>query len=153
MTLKVMNSRSVQRHLDVKWLWIQKAMQAGRFTKKTVGSTENISDLSTKYHDEERLKALLLGGLQFTIAQRPEWMRSQGHNEQGRFAQRSNMLTSDEKIDTGNVRSVNWSTGTCGEQRVGLQDPPHPQRRHARKIRKNSTTNVGKKPELCETCQ
>ena len=42
-------------------------MRAGRFTLKKVDITENISDLTTKYHDEERLKALVrLGGLRFT---------------------------------------------------------------------------------------
>ena len=55
------------RHLDVKWLWTQEAMQAGRFTLKKVDTTENISDLTTKYHDESRLEALMkLGGLRYT---------------------------------------------------------------------------------------
>ena len=43
------------RHLDVRWLGTQEAVQAGRFTLKKVGTTEHVSDLTTKYHDEERL--------------------------------------------------------------------------------------------------
>ena len=48
------------RHLDVRWLWTREAVQTGRFTLKKVGTTENVSDLTTtKYHDEERLEALM----------------------------------------------------------------------------------------------
>ena len=55
------------RHLDVRWLWAQEAVQARRFTLKKVGTTENVSDLTTSYHDEERLGALMrTGGLRFT---------------------------------------------------------------------------------------
>ena len=39
------------RHPDVE------AVQTGPFTLKKVGTTENVSDLTTKYHDEERLEA------------------------------------------------------------------------------------------------
>ena len=34
-------------------------MQTGRFTLKKVGTTENVSEMTTKYHDEERLEALM----------------------------------------------------------------------------------------------
>ena len=47
------------RHLDVRCLCTQEAVQAGRFTLKMVGTTQNVSDLTTKYHDEERLDALM----------------------------------------------------------------------------------------------
>ena len=36
------------RHLDMKWLWTQEAMRAGRFTLQKIGTVENISDLTTK---------------------------------------------------------------------------------------------------------
>ena len=55
------------RHLDVKWLWTQEAVQAGRFSLKKVGTCSNVSDLTTKHHDEERLKVLMtLGRLRKT---------------------------------------------------------------------------------------
>ena len=45
-----MHSRFLARAL--RWL------QAVRFTLKKVGTTEDVSDLTTKYQDEERLEAL-----------------------------------------------------------------------------------------------
>ena len=52
------------RHLDVRWLWTQEAVQAGRFSLKKVDTAVNISDLTTKYHDDERLGTLMrMGGL------------------------------------------------------------------------------------------
>ena len=55
------------RHLDVRWLWAQEAVQAERFSLKKVGTIENVSDLTTKYQDEEKLQALIrMGGLRFT---------------------------------------------------------------------------------------
>ena len=48
-----------QRHLDVKWLWTREAVRAGRFSLKKVGTYSNVSDLTTKHHDEERLKVLM----------------------------------------------------------------------------------------------
>ena len=55
------------RHLDVRWLWAQEAVQAGQFTLKKVGTTGKVSDLTTKYHDEERMVALMrIGGLRLT---------------------------------------------------------------------------------------
>ena len=47
------------RHLDVKWLWTHEAVQAGRFSLKKVGTQSNVSDLTTKHQDEERLKVLM----------------------------------------------------------------------------------------------
>ena len=47
------------RRLDVKWLWTQEAVQAGRFSLKQVGTDINLSDLTTKHHDEERLRVLM----------------------------------------------------------------------------------------------
>ena len=47
------------RHSDVKWLWTQEAVQAGRFSLNKVGTYSNVSDLTTKHHDEERLKVLM----------------------------------------------------------------------------------------------
>ena len=41
------------RHPDVKWLWTQEAMQAGRFSLKKVGTCSNVSDLTTKHHGKE----------------------------------------------------------------------------------------------------
>ena len=55
------------RHLDVKWLWTQEAVQGGRVSLKKVGTCSNVSDLTTKHHDEERLKVLMtLGRLRYT---------------------------------------------------------------------------------------
>ena len=55
------------RHLDVRWLWAQEAVQAGRLALKVGGTTENVSDVTTKCHDEERLEASMrMGGLRFT---------------------------------------------------------------------------------------
>ena len=47
------------RHLDVKWLCTQEAVQAGRFSLKEVGTYSNVSDPTTKRHDEERVKVLM----------------------------------------------------------------------------------------------
>ena len=41
------------------WLWTQEAMQAGRFSLKKVDTYSNVSDLTTKHHDEERLMVLM----------------------------------------------------------------------------------------------
>ena len=38
------------RHLDVKWLWTQDPVQAGRFSLKKVSTDSNLSDLTTKHH-------------------------------------------------------------------------------------------------------
>ena len=55
------------RHLGGRWLWAQEAAQGGQFALKRVGTAGNVSDLTTKYHDEERLEALMrMGGLRFT---------------------------------------------------------------------------------------
>ena len=55
------------RHLDVKYLWTQEAVQARRFSLKKVGTYSNVSDLTTKHHDDERLKVLMtLGRLRYT---------------------------------------------------------------------------------------
>ena len=51
------------RHLDVRWLWTQEAVQTGRFAVKKVGTTENVSDLTTRYHGEERLEAFDAHGI------------------------------------------------------------------------------------------
>ena len=45
------------RHQDVNWT--QEAVQAGRFSLKKVGTNNTVSDLTTKHHDEERLKVLM----------------------------------------------------------------------------------------------
>ena len=50
------------RHLDVKWLWTQEVVQAWRFSLQKVGTFSNVSDLTTKHHDEERLKVLMSSG-------------------------------------------------------------------------------------------
>ena len=50
------------RHLDVKWLWTQEAVQAGRFSLKKVSTDSNVSDLTTKHHDEERRNVLMTLG-------------------------------------------------------------------------------------------
>ena len=53
------------RHLDVKWLWTQEAVQSGRFILK-VSTDGNVSDLTTKHHHEDRLAVLMsLGRLRF----------------------------------------------------------------------------------------
>ena len=55
------------RHLDVRWVWAQEAVQAERFSLKQVGTFENVSDLTTKYQDEESLGALMrMGGVRLT---------------------------------------------------------------------------------------
>ena len=54
------------RHLDVKWLWTQEAVQSGRFSLKKVSTDRNVSDLTTKHHHEDRLAVLVsLGRLRF----------------------------------------------------------------------------------------
>ena len=54
------------RHLDVKWLWTQEAVQSGRFSLKKVSTDRNVSDLTTKHHHEDRLVVLMsLGRLRF----------------------------------------------------------------------------------------
>ena len=54
------------RHLDVKWLWTQEAVQSGRFSLKKVSTDRNVSDLTTKHHHEDRLAVLMsLGRLRF----------------------------------------------------------------------------------------
>ena len=50
------------RHLDVKWLWIQEAVQAGRFSLKKVSTDSNVSDLTTKHHDEQSRNVLMTPG-------------------------------------------------------------------------------------------
>ena len=47
------------RHLDVKWLWTQEAVQSGRFSLKKVSTDRNVSDLTTKHHHEDRLAVLM----------------------------------------------------------------------------------------------
>ena len=44
------------RHLDVKWLVTQEAVQSGRFSLKKVSTDRNVSDLTTKHHHEKRLR-------------------------------------------------------------------------------------------------
>ena len=51
-----------ERHLDVKWLWTQEAVQAGRFSLKKVGTSSNVSGLTTTHHDEEGLQVLMTLG-------------------------------------------------------------------------------------------
>ena len=59
--------RASMCHLDVKWLWTQEAVQSGRFSLNKVGTYSNVSDLTTKHHDEERLKvSIILGRLRCT---------------------------------------------------------------------------------------
>ena len=41
------------RHLDVKWLWTQEAVQSGRFSLKKVSTDRNVSDLTTKHHHDQ----------------------------------------------------------------------------------------------------
>ena len=54
------------RHLDVKWLWTQEAVQSGKFSLKKVSTDRNVSDLTTKHHHEDRLAVLMsLGRLRF----------------------------------------------------------------------------------------
>ena len=54
------------RHLDVKWLWTQEAVQYGRFSLKKVSTDRNVSDLTTNHHHEDRLAVLMsLGRLRF----------------------------------------------------------------------------------------
>ena len=54
------------RHLDVKWLWTQEAVQSGKFSLKKVSTDSNVSDLTTKHHHEDRLAVLMsLGRLRF----------------------------------------------------------------------------------------
>ena len=89
------------RHLDVKWLWAEEALLAGRFMLKKIDTAENISDLTTKHHDEGRLKALMRPGdcdtaedsttqaRESVSAQRPKWTRSQQHREQEELAEDS----------------------------------------------------------------
>ena len=48
------------RHLDVKWLWTQEAVQSGRFSLKRVSTDRNVSDLTTKYHHHEDRLAVLM---------------------------------------------------------------------------------------------
>ena len=45
------------RHLDVRWLWAQEAVHVGRVALKKVGTTENVSDSTTKHRDERELDA------------------------------------------------------------------------------------------------
>ena len=71
------------RHLNVKWLWTQEAVQSGRFFLKKVSTDRNVSDLTTKHHHEDRLAVLMsLGRLRFA---RGRGGRSLGANE-GRTA-------------------------------------------------------------------
>ena len=52
---------------DARGLWAQVAVQVVRFTLQKVGTIENVSDSTTKYHNEERLEALMrMSGLRFT---------------------------------------------------------------------------------------
>ena len=54
------------RHLDVKWLWTQEAVQSGRFSLKKVSTDRNVSDSTTKHYQEGRLAVLMsLGRLRF----------------------------------------------------------------------------------------
>ena len=54
------------RHLDVRWLWTQEAVQSGRFSLKKVSTDRNVSDLTMKHHHEDRLAVLIsLGRLRF----------------------------------------------------------------------------------------
>ena len=54
------------RHLDMKWLWTQEAVQSGRFSLKKVSTDRNVSDLTRKHHHEDRLVVLMsLGRLRF----------------------------------------------------------------------------------------
>ena len=54
------------RHLDVKWLWTQEAVQSGKFSLKKVSTDRNVSDLTTKHHHKDRLAVLMsLGRLRF----------------------------------------------------------------------------------------
>ena len=48
------------RYLDVKWLWRQEAVHAGRFSLKKVSTDDNVSDLTTKHHSEERRDVLMI---------------------------------------------------------------------------------------------
>ena len=55
-----------ERHLDVKGLWTQEALQSGRFSLKKVSTDRNVSDLTTKHHHVDRLAVLMsLGRLRF----------------------------------------------------------------------------------------
>ena len=42
------------RHFDVRRLWTQETVQTGRSTLEKVGTTENVSDLTAKYHEVAR---------------------------------------------------------------------------------------------------
>ena len=54
------------RHLDVKWLWTQEAVQSEKFSLKKVSTDRNVSDLTTKHHHDDRLAVLMsLGRLRF----------------------------------------------------------------------------------------
>ena len=47
------------RHLETGSLWVQAALQAGRFTLVKVPGTDNIADIGTKCVDRETLGRLL----------------------------------------------------------------------------------------------
>ena len=65
-------------HLDVKWLWTQEAVQGGRFSLNKFGTYSNVSDLTAKHHDEERLKVWMIFG-ETAMHQRTRGRSLDGH--------------------------------------------------------------------------
>ena len=47
------------RHLEIKWMWVQEALNSRRFSLHRVATDVNEADLGTKYLDAKRLKKLL----------------------------------------------------------------------------------------------
>ena len=47
------------RHMDIKRLWLQEEVRAGRIVIDRIATNVNIADLMTKYIDKNRLETLL----------------------------------------------------------------------------------------------
>ena len=70
------------RHLEVKNLWVQEAVRAGRFEVRKIAGTQNPSDLVTKPHGAREASAVLgtIGGVlrkHGGLRCRPRWADSE----------------------------------------------------------------------------
>ena len=58
------------RHVEVKDLWLQALVRDGRVVLRKVRTNHNASDVMTKYHDRDAVKALLaLAGIKVVSAE------------------------------------------------------------------------------------
>ena len=90
----------------MKWLWIQEAVQSGRFSLKKDSIDRNVSDLTTKHHHEDRLVVFMfLGRLRF-VGPKSALFRCSSWSRFSRIGTRSGSTLSCSSEDGEDARTI-----------------------------------------------